>query len=78
MGGTCRTHGEMEKCTIFWFENLEVKRPLGRHRRKLKDNIRMDLMEIGFGFVVQDRDQWRTLVKTIKRSSGSIRGRGIF
>jgi hypothetical protein len=27
----------------------EGKRPLGRSRRRLKDGIRMDLMEIGWG-----------------------------
>jgi hypothetical protein len=46
------------------------KRPLGRQRRRLEDNIKMDLREIrwsGIGWlhVVQDRDQWRVLVITI-------------
>jgi hypothetical protein len=27
----------------------EGKRPLGRHRRRWEDNIRMDLREIGWG-----------------------------
>jgi hypothetical protein len=27
----------------------EGKRPLGRHRRRWEDNIKMDLQEIGFG-----------------------------
>jgi hypothetical protein len=27
----------------------EIKRPLGRPRRRWKDNIRMDLREIGWG-----------------------------
>jgi hypothetical protein len=40
----------------------EGKRPLGRPRRRWKDNIRMDLREIGWGGVgwidlVVDRDQ---------------------
>jgi hypothetical protein len=48
----------------------EGKRPLGRPRRKWEDNIRMDLREIGWGGMdwidlVQDRDQWRTLVNTV-------------
>jgi len=48
----------------------EVKKPLERPRRRWKDNIRMDIKEIGWeGFVwvylAQDRDQWRTLVNTV-------------
>jgi len=45
----------------------EGKRPLGRPRRRWVDNIRMDLQEVGCGYMdwfglVQDRDRWRTLV----------------
>jgi hypothetical protein len=29
----------------------EGKRPLGRPRRRWEDNVRMDLQEVGFGFV---------------------------
>jgi hypothetical protein len=48
----------------------EVKRPLGRQRRRWEDGIRMDLKEIGSGSVdwiqmAQDRDRWRTLVNTV-------------
>jgi hypothetical protein len=48
----------------------EVKRPLGRPRRRWVDNIQMDLREIGWDGMdwigmAQDRDQWRTLVKTV-------------
>jgi hypothetical protein len=43
---------------------------LGRPRRRLEDNIRMDLKEIGWGGVnwmhlAQDSDQWRALVNTV-------------
>jgi hypothetical protein len=30
----------------------EGRRPLGRPRRRWEDNIKMDLREIGFGYVV--------------------------
>ena len=45
----------------------EGKRPLGRPRRRWVDNIRIDLQELGCGFVdpiglAQDRDGWRKLV----------------
>ena len=43
------------------------KRPLGRLRRRLEDNIRMGLEEIGISAVnwvvsAQDRNYWRALV----------------
>ena len=48
----------------------EGKRPLGRPRRKWVDNIRMDLQEVGCGYMDwiglgQDRDRWRTLVSAV-------------
>ena len=48
----------------------EGKRPLGRPRRRWVDNIRMDLHEVGCGYMdwiglAQDRDRWRTLVSAV-------------
>ena len=48
----------------------EVKRPLGRPRRRWVNNIRMDLQEVGCGYMdwiglTQDRDRWRTLVSAV-------------
>jgi hypothetical protein len=48
----------------------EGRRPLGRPRRRWKDNMKMDLREIGFGDVdwihlAQDRDRWQALVNTV-------------
>jgi len=48
----------------------EGRRPLGRPRRRWADNIRMDLQEVGCGYMdciglAQDRDGWRTLVSAI-------------
>jgi hypothetical protein len=51
---------------------LEGKRPLGRPRRRWIDNIKMDLLEIGFGVVdciglAQDRYRWRALVNSVMK-----------
>jgi hypothetical protein len=37
--------------TTFWLGGLKRRRPLGRPRRRWEDNIKMDLMDIGFGDV---------------------------
>jgi hypothetical protein len=41
-------HGKYEKFTEYFCGYLEEKIPLGRSRRRCKDNIRMDLREIGW------------------------------
>jgi hypothetical protein len=46
------------------------KRPLGRPRRRWKDNIKLDLKEIRWGGMdwidlTEDRSQWRALVNTV-------------
>jgi hypothetical protein len=48
----------------------ERKRPLERPRRGWVDSIRMDLQEVGCGYMdwiglAQDRDRWRTLVSAV-------------
>ena len=48
----------------------EGRRPLGRPRRRWVFNIRMDLQEVGCGYMdcivlAQDRDRWRTLVSAV-------------
>ena len=48
----------------------EGKRPLGRPRRRWKDNIKMDLQEVGWGdmdwvYLAQVRDRWRALVNVV-------------
>ena len=46
------------------------RRPLGRPRRSWVYNIRMDLQEVGCGYIdwiglAQDRDRWRTLASAV-------------
>ena len=48
----------------------EGRRPLGRPRRRWVDNIKMNLQEVGCGYMdwiglAQDRDRWRTLVSAV-------------
>jgi hypothetical protein len=48
----------------------EVRRTLGRHRRRWEDNIRLDLRKVGCGCVdwmelAQDRDRWLALVSAV-------------
>jgi hypothetical protein len=51
-------------------ERSEGKRPLGIHRRRWEDNIKMDLREIGIDGanwiqLAQDRVQWRACVNMV-------------
>jgi len=48
----------------------EGKRPVGGPRRRWVDNIKIDLQEVGCGYMdwiglAQDRDDWRTLVSAV-------------
>ena len=48
----------------------EGKKQLGRPRHRWVDNIRMDLQEVGCGYMdwivlAQDRDRWRTVVSAV-------------
>jgi hypothetical protein len=48
----------------------EGRRPLGRPRRRWLHNIRVDIVEVGWGDVdwiglAQDRDRWRALVNSV-------------
>jgi len=48
----------------------EGKRPLGRHRFRWEDNIKMDLQEVKCGGMdwielAQNRERWRALVNAV-------------
>ena len=43
----------------------EGKTPLERPRRRWEDNIKMDLQEVDWIELAQDRDRWRALVNTV-------------
>jgi hypothetical protein len=62
--------GEERKVYKVLVGKPEVKRPLGRPRRRWEDGIRMDLRVIGLGGVdwsrlSQDRDRWRAVVSAV-------------
>jgi hypothetical protein len=53
-------------------ERPKCKRPLGRHRRRWEDNIKLDLRETWIDeanwiLLVQDRVQWRAFVNTVMK-----------
>jgi hypothetical protein len=59
-----------EVLTGFSLGGLERKRPVGRSRLKCKNNIKMDLREIGIGGanwtrLAQDSVQWWAFVSTV-------------
>jgi hypothetical protein len=61
MGWACSTNGEKRNAYRILMGKPEGKTPLGRPRRRLEDNIRMDLRERGWGGMhwidlAQDRD----------------------
>jgi hypothetical protein len=62
--------GEMRNACIILVAKPERNRPLGNPRCRWEDNIRMDLMEMGWEGVdwmhlAKDRDQWRVFVNTV-------------
>ena len=62
--------GEEKGVYRFLLGKPKRKRLLGRPRRRWVDNIKLDLQEVGCGYMdwiglAQDRDRWGTLVSAI-------------
>jgi hypothetical protein len=78
MGRARSTKGEKRNVYRLLVGKPEGRKPLGRPRRRSVDNIRMDLVEAGWGDDwigrPEDRDRWRALVKSVGiEHSGSIK-----
>jgi hypothetical protein len=70
MAGACNTNGKKRNAYRLLVGKPEGRRPLGRPRCRWLDNIRMDLVEVGWGDVdwiglAQDRDRRRALVISV-------------
>jgi hypothetical protein len=72
MGTACSSNRGKEKCIyVIGGKARGKERPLGRPIRRSVDNIKMDILEIGWGSVdwiglAQDRDKWRALVNVVR------------
>ena len=70
MGWACSAYGWGEGVYKVLLGKPEGRRTLGRPRRRWVDNIRIDLQELGCGYMhwiglAQDTDRWRTLVSAV-------------
>jgi hypothetical protein len=70
MGGECSTNEGEEELILVLVGKPKGRRSLGRPRHRWLDNIRMDLVEVGWGDVdwiglAQDRDRQRALVNSL-------------
>jgi hypothetical protein len=68
-GHVARMEAKRNTCRILVGKS-KGKRPLRRLRHRWKDNIKMDLREIGWDSrdwidLASDRDQWSALVNTV-------------
>ena len=72
IGLSCGAYWSGEGAYMLLLGKLEVKRPLGRPRRRRVDNIMMDLQEVACGYVdwirlAQDRERWWKLASVVMK-----------
>ena len=70
MGRICNTYGREKWCVRGLVGKSAGRRPLGKPRRRWKDNIKMDIREVGWGKdcleMAPGRDRWRAFVNAVK------------
>jgi len=70
MGGACSTYGDRRGAYRVLVVKSEGKRPLGRHRRRWEDNIKIGVQELGcvgmdWTDLSKDRDRWWAHVNAV-------------
>jgi hypothetical protein len=70
MVGACSAYGREERCVQGFGEKTLGNDPLQRSRRRWKNDIKMDLQEVGCGSMdcvelAQNRDRRRALVNAV-------------
>jgi hypothetical protein len=70
MGEACSAYGLEESLIQGFGGETRGNEPIGRRRRRWKNNIEMDIQEVGCGGMdwielAQDRDRWRALVNAV-------------
>ena len=70
MAGACSTNGDGRGVYRVFMEKPEMRRPLGRPRHILEDNVKIDLQEVELRSIdwidkAQDRDRWRAHVNAV-------------
>jgi hypothetical protein len=77
MGGACSAYEGRGVYRVL-VRKPDGKRPLKRPRRRRKDNIKMDLQEVGYRSrdwieLAQDMDRWRAICDCGNKPSGFIK-----
>jgi hypothetical protein len=70
MDGACSTYGKRRGAYRMVVGKPKGKRPLGRHRLRWNNNIKVNLQEMGCAGMdwielAADRDMWRALVNAV-------------
>jgi hypothetical protein len=70
VGGTHDTHGRQKQAHTGFFEGKpELKRTLGRPRNRRKDDIKMNLHEVGWDKIqidlARNRSRWASVVNVV-------------
>jgi hypothetical protein len=78
MGRAWSRNARDEECIQDNGGKARRKETTGRPQRRCVDNIKIDVREVGWDDVgwidlAQDRDQWRALVNTVMKTSGSLK-----